>query len=93
MVRTERKRKDWQRKPCESCGGPKPPGRGVHRCNECAHNPLDTRTLDELIADQAKEMKMGRRVHRQRFGDISRVRARTLSLDALDAELWVNREH
>lgn len=85
----QRTRHDWAPKPCQSCGGPKPPGRGIKRCESCAADSFSAMTLDQLIADQAKELKMGRRVHRQRFGLHSRDRQRTLSLDALEPELWI----
>lgn len=28
-------RREKRRKPCPDCGGPKPPGAGIHRCPEC----------------------------------------------------------
>lgn len=83
-------RRDWQPKPCGKCGGEKPAGRGVKLCNTCAYAPFTAYTLDEVIADQEKEMRMGSRVHRQRFGDTSRARQRTLSLDALDPDWWID---
>ena len=71
------------RVPCERCRGPKGPGIGLHFCEACTS--LDAlHTLEQLIADQAKEMRMGRRVHRQRFGERSTTRARTLSLSAME---------
>lgn len=88
---TERRLSELRRpKPCPRCGGTKPSGRGRRMCDECAThaNRLPTLTLAELVADQTKDLRMGHVCHRQRFGWVSRDRARTRSMDAMRADIY-----
>lgn len=70
---------------CEICGGPKEPGRGFRKCNEC-WGVRPEQTLDELIADQADDMYLDRLgvVRPQRFGDRSDPQSGVLPLDWRD---------
>lgn len=58
-------------------------------CDGCAThaNRVDTMTLAELVADQTKDQRMGPVCHRQRFGWVSRDRARTRSIDGMRADI------